>query len=397
MEVSRRLTLNLGVRFDHMVMLLPAQGAPGGTFVGPRSFPEQNIIQWNTWSPRMGFAWDVFGDAKTAIKGGISRYDRLEGTSLAQNVNPNFISFSTCPWTRLDLPTSPSQLINCTGFSGNNNHIDPNMKRPFQWEYTAMIQRQIGRNTSVSVGYYGRKFYDLYGVVNLAVTPADYTPVTINNPLTNQSMTVYNQNPATLGKINLLQKTINDLFQRYNGVEFQFSTRFSRASVFGGLTIGANHGTPDGGSTDLNNPNNRINFDGHIGFDSTYQVRAGGTYNLPHGVMIAGSLREASGLPQSRSYTVTQAIVPGLTQVTQNVLVAHPGDFRYPWQNLLDLRFSKVFRVRERFKIEPTADLFNVFNSSAVTSAVTTIGPSLLRPSNIVMGRMLRLGETFSF
>jgi len=132
-KVSRRLTLNLGLRFDHMVMLLPAQSAPGGTFVGPRSFPEQDIIHWSTWSPRLGFAWDVFGDSKTAIKGGVSKYDRLEGTSLAQNVNPNFIAFSTCPWTKLTLPSSPSELTGCTGFSGNNNHIDPNMKRPYQW------------------------------------------------------------------------------------------------------------------------------------------------------------------------------------------------------------------------------------------------------------------------
>ena len=43
------------------------------------------------------------------------------------------------------------------------------------------------------------------------------------------------------------------------------------------------------------------------------------------------------------------------------------------------------------------ADLYNVFNSNAVTSAVTTIGPSLLKPSNIDMGRMLRLGGRVTF
>jgi len=91
-----------------------------------------------------------------------------------------------------------------------------------------------------------------------------------------------------------------------------------------------------------------------------------------------------------------QPIVPALTQVTQSVLAAASGTYRYPWQNLFDLRFSKIIRSGG-VKIEPTADLFNVFNSSAVTSQVNTIGPSLLRPSGITFARMLRLGVHGTF
>jgi hypothetical protein len=397
-RLNKRLTLNLGIRFDHMAMNIPAQGAPGGTWVPARSFPAENgIVDWNTWSPRIGFAWDVFGNSKTAIKGGISKYDVLEGSSLAQNINPNFIAFETCPWTNLTPPTPGQALTGCTGFSGNNNHIDPNMKRPYQWEFTVMIQRQIGANTSVSVGYYGRKFYDLFGDINVAVPPSDYTPVMITNPLTGGSLTVYNQLPSTLGQINLLQKTLPNLYEHYNGVEFQVSSRIRKLTVFAGFTIGRDYGTPSGGSADLNNPNNLINFAGEQNYDETYQFRAQFTYQLPGKIQFSGSLRENSGLPQSRSYTVTQSIVPGLTQVTQSILAAAPGTFRYPWQNLLDLRFSRVFKIRERVGIEPMVDLFNTFNSSAITSEVTTIGPALGRPSNIDMGRLLRLGGRITF
>jgi len=90
-RATKRLSLNVSIRFDHLVMNIPAQGSPGGKWVPARQFPAQNgIVNWNTWSPRMGFAWDVFGDSKTAIKGGVSKYDVLEGAALAQNVNPNF-------------------------------------------------------------------------------------------------------------------------------------------------------------------------------------------------------------------------------------------------------------------------------------------------------------------
>ncbi len=401
-KVTRRLTLNPGIRFDHMVMSLPAQGSPGGIWAPARSYAAQDgLVNWNTWSPRFGFAWDVFGDSKTAVRGGVSKYDRLEGTTLLQNINPNFLSFSTCPWTSNVLPTSPAQLVGvaCTGFSGNNNHIDPNIKRPYQMEYDVMIQRQFGAHMSASVGYYHRDFHDLYGIVNTAVPSSAYNAVSITNPITSQAMTVYNQSASTLGKINNVQETLPQLYQRYNGVEFQMNAQLRKATVFAGLTIGKDYGTPDGSTTtmDFNNPNNLINYAGNIGYDSPYQVRAGGSYQLPWGIRVSGSLRENSGLPQSRTYNVTQAIVPGLTQVTQAVLVSAPGSYRYPWQNLLDLRLAKTIHIGERLQLEPTADLFNVFNSSAVTSAVTTVGPSLLRPSNIVFGRMLRLGGQIRF
>ena len=68
---------------------------------------------------------------------------------------------------------------------------------------------------------------------------------------------------------------------------------------------------------------------------------------------------------------MTTAVVPGLTQVTQNVQVAERGEFRYAWVNLLDLRVAKSFQCR-RTRIEPTLDLFNVFNNNAVTNAVQT-------------------------
>ena len=93
---------------------------------------------------------------------------------------------------------------------------------------------------------------------------------------------------------------------------------------------------------------------------------------------------------------MTTAQVPGLTQVTQNVQVAERGEYRYPWVNLLDLRVTRTFQLGAT-TLEPTVDLYNVFNNNAVTNAVQTIGSSLGRPSAIVMGRLLRLGGRVTF
>jgi hypothetical protein len=403
-----RVTLNPGVRYERFVMSIPAQGAPAGTWVPARDFTAQNgIVNWNTVSPRLGFAWDMFGDGETAMKGGVSRYDRLEGITIIQPLNQRNIAFQLCPWgdTNNDLMAQLNEIARdrCSGsLQPTLGNVDPNLQRPSQWEYTVMVQRQVGRNTSVSAGYYGRRFRDLYATVNAAVPPTAYSPVTITNPLTNAPMTVYNQDPTTRGQVRNVVATVPDLRQSYNGVEFQVNTRLSRATIFGGLTIGRDRGDQDttsscsGCGTDFNNPNNLVNNNGAIGFDSTYQIRGGFTARLPYDAQFSGSIREATGLPQTRIYPVTTSIVPGLTQVTQNVQAAPRGDFRYPWQNLVDIRVSKTFRAGTT-RIEPTLDLFNVFNNNAATNVVTTIGSSLGRPSAIVMGRLLRVGAHMTF
>jgi carboxypeptidase family protein len=395
-----RFTLNPGIRYERFVMSIPAQGAPAGTWVPARDFAAQDgIVNWNTVSPRLGVSWDVAGDGLTAVKGGVSRYDRLEGVTIIQPLNQRNIAFQTCPWsdTNRDLSAQLDEIAmsRCTGsLQPSLGNVDADLARPHQWEYTAMIQRQVGRYTSISAGYYGRQFSDLYTTVNAAVPPSAYTPVTITNPLTGEPLTVYNQDPATRTAVRNVLTTIPDLRQSYHGVEFQVNTRLPRATVFGGLTIGRDRGDQDSG--DLNNPNVRINNVGAIGFDSTYQIRGGWSYRLPYDVQFAGSIREATGLPQPRTFTVTTSIVPGLTQVTQSVQVAPRGDFRYPWQNLVDLRFAKVLKSGGT-RFEPTIDVFNLFNDNAVTSAVTTVGSALGRPSAIVMGRLVRVGGRIAF
>jgi hypothetical protein len=395
-----RVTLNPGVRYERFVMSIPAQSAAAGRWVPARNFPAQeNIVNWNSISPRFGFAWDVTGDGRTAVKGGVSRYDRLAGVNLVQPLNQRNIAFQTCPWNdaNTDRRAQESEIdrARCSGsLQPSLGGVDPDLQRPYQWEFNVMVQRQIGTNTAVMVGYYGRRFWDLYTTVNDAVPSTAYTPVTITNPLTNQPMTVYNQDPATRGQVRNVLKTIPDLRHKYHGVEFQVSTRMTRATLFAGLTIGANRGDQDSG--DLNNPNLRINNYGAVGFDAPYQIRGGFSYTMPWQVQLSGSIREQSGLPETRTFPVTTTQVPGLTQVTQNVQLVPRGEYRFPWVNIVDLRVTRTFRSGNT-RFEPIVDLYNVFNNNAVTNAVQTVGSSLGRPSAIVMGRLLRLGARVNF
>jgi hypothetical protein len=71
----KRLTLNLGVRYSLYDMTIPAMHLGPGVYVPARDFPEvKHSPRWESVSPRIGAAYDLFGDGKTAIKWALGRY-----------------------------------------------------------------------------------------------------------------------------------------------------------------------------------------------------------------------------------------------------------------------------------------------------------------------------------
>src|SRR5262249_53509825 len=111
-QVSRKLTLNLGVRFDRYHSCFPSQANPGtGPFASTAFFATQkyatnydrhDMAIFSNLVPRLAFVYYLRGNGKTALKARYGRYAENTGT-FASNVNPQAIhntQYNLCNATR---------------------------------------------------------------------------------------------------------------------------------------------------------------------------------------------------------------------------------------------------------------------------------------------------------
>src|SRR5262249_24986700 len=152
---------------------------PEGLFVGARSFPKTSLVKWNDLKPRMGVAYDLMGDGRTAIKATLSRYiaSQASGAGGFGSNNPviRSVLLVTRTWTdngsftidcdlKNPLQNGECAQINDLNFGQNNpnavNYSDRLTKdhRSASWETTALLQRQFAKGMSASIGYYHRTF-----------------------------------------------------------------------------------------------------------------------------------------------------------------------------------------------------------------------------------------------
>jgi hypothetical protein len=274
---------------------------------------------------------------------------------------------------------------------GAAGYIDPNLKRPYSVAYNVGYQRTIWHDTAVGVAYYYRNNRNIQTTANINAPISDYTPTTVYlsganagqtiiNPLTGAPMTLYaltgNSHTCAASSTHTdngcgWTETTNNAAanqNHYSGLEFTVTRRLvGRWSAQGGLTLQKDHGVQTSG--DFNDPNLNLNRYGAIDQDSEVVVRADATYRLPWKFQTSVNYQHETGFPITPTNTFS-GLAPG--QISETVNLGPDGTLRYPAVNDTNLRLGRITPFRERYTLETSCDLFNLFNSHAITTETAT-------------------------
>jgi hypothetical protein len=196
-KVRRNLTLNLGLRWDiygspheknglqgtlDQVSALSTSSHINNLAVVPTGsfYP----TDYNNFAPRFGFAWDIFGNGKTALRGNYGIfYDRsigatvntvdsaTPGFSQTVNVKPNSSGTTDVRVSdNVSVPPAtgaPLLLLPPTRTQTTVAVYDPNLKTGYLEQYGLSIQHEVARNTVLEVGYVGERGKKLFMNLNL--------------------------------------------------------------------------------------------------------------------------------------------------------------------------------------------------------------------------------------
>jgi hypothetical protein len=414
-----RLTINPGIRFEYFNSKIEGRSNEPGRFIGFRQFAEQpNLPNWFDVAPRFSAVYDLTGDARTALKFTVNKYNLNDTTDFAARYDALNLQSDIRNWRDCDylpgtstcsgrvLPTNGDNIAQDNEIGPSNNLLfgaaparrpDPDIRRQYNLEYSVGVDRQILSFLAVGAAWYRRSWYNLEWQDNLLVGPSDYAEFTVPSPLNGEAVTIYNLNRDKQGQVDILDRNSTDrsLTRRmYDGLEVNLSARLpGGASVMGGWSADKSISVDCQGD----NPNtwrycDQTQLD--IPFRSDFKIS--GAYPLPLDFQIGGVLQSYAGGALNVTWNVPANLFPGGRTQTVNVNLIPPGAKYLERWNQVDLSLRKIFRV-QRTQFDVSLDMFNAFNSNVVLAETQAFGPSLGNPTMILQPRLLRVSGNVKF
>ncbi|MFZ0270271.1 MAG: carboxypeptidase regulatory-like domain-containing protein [Acidobacteriaceae bacterium] len=370
-HINPRLTLNLGLRYDGMPHAFERYNLfanfvaadynysagyplnPDGTLnpadlstfsgtgsqafylngireAGVNGFPRGNVQNdYNTWEPRVGFAYNFRGDGKTVIRGGYGVfYERVQGNDVYNAaLNPPFAYQPSATNVYFSNPHT-SALTGATttqSFPSVLTNINYHYPSPGTEDYSLGIQRELAPSVVAVVQYVGSDGWDQDD--DRAVNTLPLSDITHRQGVANGSLNanLYRIYPGFSG----IEQEENETNFNYNSLQagIRFENKHGLTSQFS-YTWSHNISIVSNDLNGLSDPfNPRYDRGSDTGFDRRHIFNASYVYNLPfgaHGSMLA---RDTIGGWTISGITVAEAGVPLYVTYTGSDVVGLGGGF----------------------------------------------------------------------
>jgi len=428
-QLNKRLVLNLGLRYElNTVLSSPdhtlTNYSPSLGLYTPGLDSSAGLYQpdHTNFAPRAGFAWSATSNGRTVVRGGYGWYY----DAIVHYTGPSLnLSYPGSPVSSISVAPpfpgafggvfNPQALVPFPGIG--SPAYDQHIRTPYAQHFNLNIQREIGRDILVSIGYVGSLGKRL--LAQRDINQAVYIPGTDGqgNPLSTQANVIFRrptqlsgQSKSLIGAIDMVH---TDASSYYHSFEATFSKRFSH-----GLSVLSSYTW----SRSIDDATDPLGFAGGSGepqdsthpglerglsiFDMRHRFTAGVTYSLPfHGsrwtrdwqintiislqsgqpfTPILGFDPSLTGSLNVRPNDVPGAILIKKGQLSFNpnlpadpvtripfALIPAPGQFGTmgrdtfigPGYRNFDISGQREFRLGEKLRAQARFEVFNAFDT----------------------------------
>jgi hypothetical protein len=426
-QVTRQITLNLGLRYDL-----------------------QDLTETkDAWAPRFGVAYDVIGNGKTLVRGGIGKFYEYHRLNILQTlltlpvISPAFIFDTgqvTSPATTGVRPAhvclnpagnnglaviSPAcrtflegvrSQVNAGGFTNTEPTVDGDRRLGYLWSWSLGLKQEVHSDFAVSVDYVANVGWLQTGLIDINECPAG-----ADGRITRCGVNVFDPNGelVPVGSRNapfrrfLQYQTLDSFDSDYDALELSLEKRHSNRWS-GRVSYTLSHANDVGagvGARVVDDLNPRSDY-GRTNFDNRHAFAASANFDLWKGLGVGFIFRHYSGYPINElvgsdvngDADNTDRPRQGVNDLTRPIVSEVDGSGRAVRngiegepQTLLDGRFQYIWRVKT-YDAGLFLELYNLMNHVNYGNPTgTRTSSNFLIPTVAGDPRTMQLGFRFTF